>query len=306
MIGREASRRDVALVAALAVTAMLSGCGGAGVPASRGLTAAEFNFLAGNDAVAAGGAFLFRAQQTWTQRCMEQRGFRYIAQQQASLSPATIAENELTASGRAPAEATVLAARERSGYGIYDGRPGSSTNETGTPPTVTEENSYVQSLSPTGQQRYLMSDRICIMSALRTIYGGKRIADSITNTPQSIRTTLLTATQTNPRVVAATKRWSECFLAATGHQFANPAAVPNWLSSPGVLQTTVAFRSLEIRMAVADARCDYSSRLAQTYSRVFRERADHLTAGEEGELLSTLSERQRAITRAEAALQNLS
>ena len=79
-----------------------------------------------------------------------------------------------------------------------------------------------------------------------------------------------------------------------------PNAVRSWLVSQTGHRTDLA--SLEIQLAVADAKCGYSVGLEQAYSARFRWHADHLPASDRGALLSIYQIRQRSIARAKRLL----
>jgi len=292
----------VFLIALTVIT--FAGCGGAGTQAGGGeaehrLSDAQFNYLAGAGMLSSDQTFLFTAEQRLRQSCMQKKGFAYYPAEQAHLPAQITANNLLTTSGRPPSEATQLSERMRVGYGIFNGPRGHETN-------VPPNDAYVRSLTAQQQVKYLAAFEGgvrrggCLASTEKAIYGSSSVANSLIDTPQRIRDEISTATASDALVVKKMADWSRCFAQRTGRRFATPNAVRSWLVSQTGHRTDLA--SLEIQLAVADAKCGYSVGLEQAYSARFRWHADHLPASDRGALLSIYQIRQRSIARAKRLL----
>lgn len=301
-------RRRLGLLPAVMMVIALSGCGNSESAApSSGLTNAQFNYLAGNALHGTDQSFLFRANQLLTERCMNRRGFRYYPAQQAPLPPVVAAENELSATGKAPAEARQLAVRAQVGYGIVSSAEADHADPNA---NVPQNDTYVQSLPAAEQNRYMKAldgsgSRSCSAQVDDEIYGSTGANTSITQTPERVLAAVVTATQADVRVIAAERRWVRCFRRKTGRHFATGDAVAAWLEHEFGHETLSRLRDTEIRYSLADTRCRYSTGLAQTYSRALRQHANELTASEQGSLLAAFELRRRAVARAEKLLQNI-
>lgn len=299
----------------------LAGCGHTSTTSAT-LGRAEFEFLAGGGVAPQSQQYLFTATQELTRRCMSAHGYRYYPAKMAAPPRAIALDNELTFDGKAPAEAPQLAERQAKGYGVYESFTEAHAPEGREAP---ENDVYVRSLPPTQQEQYMRtldgdsSQRAtghppggpaysyvtggCTGQVDREIYGSAQAANSIVTTPQAIRLQLVNATEADPAVIRATGAWSRCIAQKTGREFTNPPAIVNWLSrqySRGGPSATL--RDTEIELAVADTRCAYSGRLAQTYSTTFRRRADHLPPSLQGALLAMLEQNRKAAQRAQAIL----
>ena len=291
----------------------------------RPLPTAAFAFLLGSDTDSASDRLLFSTQQRLTQECMAAQRLRYIPESltpppDAAVSDAT---SELTITGTPPPQALVVKLRERHGYGIYDTLV---TPRLSGPASIPANDRYVDHLSPEARTLYVAalqgsgshSTTVatpgggsytmsaggtpgCYQLALDKIYSSPQGYFNITYVPENLRQALLDAVARTPVVVAAVKRWSGCFHTATGQLFANPTAVAISLdqqyASSGPTPTE---HAMEIRYAVADARCGYQSGLAQTYSHAFWWYADDLTGPEYSALLAAMTAEQEAIGRAHA------
>lgn len=309
----------IATVVAAVCALALAGCGHTGESATLGR--AEFEFLAGGGVAPQSQQYLFTATQELTRRCMSAHGYRYYPAKMAAPPRAMALDNELTFDGRAPAEAPQLAERRAKGYGVYE----SFTERAPEGHEAPENDVYVRSLSPSQQERYMRtlegdpSQRAtghppggpaysyvtggCTGQVDREIYRSAQTANSIVTTPQAIRLQLVNAAEADPAVVKATGAWSRCIAQKTGREFTNPPAILNWLSRQYSREgPSATLHDTEIELAVADTRCAYSSRLAQTYSATFRRRADHLPSSLQGALLAMLEQNRKAAQRAQAIL----
>jgi hypothetical protein len=316
--------RAPALLAVLLMPLVASvvGCGSSG-GSSSALNNAQFAFLAEGGTVPQAQQYLFAATQELTRRCMTAKGFQYIPAHMAPPQPLAAANNELNANGRAPSESVQLLQREKVGYGIYESLlPYAKQNGEASAPA---NDIYVRTLSSARQKQYMISlegepsQRAqatppggtpytyvtggCLARVNSELYGSPGVANAVVSTPQAVREQLVTATESDPSVVAEKLSWSRCIQQSTGHSFANPPAVAGWLSRQySARGVTTGLRRLEISLATADTRCAYTTGLAQGYAATFRHRADHLSATLQGTLLLLLEDDKKAALRAEVIL----
>jgi len=319
---RKSARIALCLPAAVALAA----CGAAHEDASRAaslgpyrpITTAEFNVIANGGIAPQEEQFLYAAQQDFVKRCMQAHGFKYyIGEPPAPL--AALADTYLdTPTGQPPPEAQNLAARAQYGYGFYYAHTTSPVARNGGV-GVEEQEKYLHSLSHAESVRWSVAmgeySRVvtlqvgdgrvvqfttggCHGRAQTLVYGSPRAAELVIAVPETIASTLLTAVTAAPSVVRTTAAWSRCIDKTVGRVFATPAAMSQWVGDQYSGGATLTLRSLEIRYAVADGRCQYSSGLAQAYSATYRTLANHLPASEAGALLAVTADAQAAAARA--------
>ena len=292
----------------MVVALVLSACGSGSTKDSakaRPLTSPQLQFLIANgqgpDVPALG-----EAQEILLRNCMKRHGLRYYT---APLQTTPESSAGDIATGEGQNEAAELAKRRESGYGIFD-RLVKSQNTGDAEESIKQtrpNDYYVMHLSQSAQSHYMRvfsggaSDG-CIGAAERQLYGSVSSAREVTSNV-SVRQSVINSTQADPRVIAASNRWRTCFQKAAGKRFQSSNAVQDWLVAQYQHKgTTRAMRDLEIRFAVADTRCAFSSRLASVYTTVFDHYADHLTAQQEGLLLSLYGVEKRALGRAKRIL----
>lgn len=318
-----------ALALAMAVVA-LSGCGGSGSAASSPLSTAELDFLLGEGSHQSQ-EYLFYAEQELNKRCMNARGFEYHI---PNLRPSEIAEfgggpknaeSVLTATGKGPDEALELAKRRSVGYGLY--KEFTSAKTPGYNPQQAGQE-YYRSLSAARKQEFQdamngnqsqsaeahpagggpaytfdNSKSGCLVQGQDQLYGSAALAQSVSQTPQSIRQHLVIATQTDPKVEAKVAAWSRCVQSATGLSFANPEVIEGYLQKRYEKEgVTPAVIELERRVAVKDAECSFSTGMVQTYAATFLRRADAMPESLRGELIALMEHERSAFARAKAIL----
>lgn len=279
--------------------------GGSGPPET--LSASQYAFAIGGDTSsrvsptqASSGLRLFRADQVLRERCMSQRGFRYIPDPTPTPSqlpavtgfPSTFYPQPLPS---AYPEAALVALRQREGFGV-ESRPGNPD----------PDDAYLKTLSPAEQKLWRtawMGHDGCYGVAMVQLFGSRHAADLEGQVPVQIYNYLNTVvyepngtvSPSNPRTAAAVTAWSRCMQTATGHAWADENALINTLGSD---YSGPSARTL----AVADAKCAYSSGQAQTFAAAFRQAATDLPSSIQTELRFLLAHRNAWINTADRIL----
>ncbi len=255
---------------------------------------------------------------------MNARGFRYYIPR-LSFANVDNSESILTATGEGPSEALKIAKREREGYKLY---PSFASPHAEQANPLREGQEYYGSLSASAKAAYRAalsgnpsqqaearpagggpaytynaSTSGCNQQAERELYGSIAVAQSVTQTPQSIRQELIIKTQSDPAVETKVRAWSQCVRSATGLSYPNPDAIPgDFQKRYQASGATAAIHRLEIHVAVSDAKCGFSTGLVHTYAATFRHLADTLPPNLQGELIALLEHERSAIARAKALL----
>ncbi|MEV5954378.1 hypothetical protein AB0M11_11485 [Streptomyces sp. NPDC051987] len=248
---------------------------------------------------------LFSALQILTQRCMRDRGLRYLVTSAGPLPPAGATTAETIGSRSAP------------GYGVSTalGRMNSGP---------TAQDRYVRSLSAAEQARYTTAldgpagrtapltlpsgasgsyaTDGCVARARAGLYGTVRAALEDTLVPQDVGHLLERYLTTDSSYQKALKRWQEC-MAGTGHAAQTPAALIQSLQAKAVQGASAPQLAREQRAAAtADQRCDAQSGLRATAAA----RRDVFLRGQPARTRDRLEtvwqHRQRALVRAAALL----
>ncbi|MFJ3795051.1 hypothetical protein ACIPSJ_02050 [Streptomyces sp. NPDC090088] len=210
---------------------------------------------------------LFGALQILTQRCMRDRGLRYLV---------------TSAGPRPPAGATTadsVGSRSAPGYGVS-----TALGRMNDGPTAQDR--YVRSLPTAAQTRYTAvldgpADQVaaltlpsgssgtyttggCLARARAGLYGTVRAALEDTLVPQDVDQLLERYLATAPAYQKALKRWQRC-MAGTGRTAKTPAALIQSLQAEAVKGASAAELARGQRAtAAADQRCDAASGLRRT------------------------------------------
>ncbi|WP_234535662.1 hypothetical protein [Streptomyces shenzhenensis] len=248
---------------------------------------------------------LFGALQILTQRCMRDRGLRYLVTSAGPLPPAGATTADTIGSRSAP------------GYGIS-----TALGRMNRGPTAQDR--YVRSLSAVEQARYTTAldgpaDRTapltlpsgasgsyatggCVARARAGLYGTVRAALEDTLVPQDVDHLLERYLTTDSSYQRALKRWQHCMDGA-GHAAKTPAALIQSLQARAVQGASAPELAREQRAAAtADQRCDAESGLRSTAA---AQRDVFLRSGPAGtraRLETVWQHRQQALTRAAALL----
>jgi len=263
------------------------------------LSADQYVFAVGGDASPrtsreqlASGLVLFRAEQILRARCMQQRGFRYVAVAPPAVSALASATGYPTTFYPEPIasaypEQLLLSFRQSHGFGIHPSFAGSS-------PQSDPNETYLKHLKPARQRlwRQAFNGRNgCDGTAEVQLFGSRRAANLEGLVPSQVYDHLNAVVYTrsgaiagsSSRTASAAAAWSRCMHAATGQSWADEDALVS--SLPNHLTRH------EISLALTDTRCAYSSRQAQTFAAAFRQAANHLPSQLQADLGYLLAHR---------------
>jgi hypothetical protein len=293
--------------------------GGSGQALSTG----EYAFAVGGDlsprtsrTQASSGLLLFRADQVLRERCMRQRGFRYI--------PAAIpTTSDLPAATGYPStfypqpipsaypEAVLLAFRQQHGFGL---NPAAGASHTDPDPN----DRYLKTLPPARQHQWRnawMGHNGCYGRAQVELFASQRAATLEQQVPVGIYNYLASTVYTTDGAISPAKRstaaavaaWSGCMRTATGHTWPDENALISSLTNDQTLkqsQTRLRFQlaAAETNLAITDARCAYSTGQAQTFAAAFHHAATHLPATLASELRYLLEHRDAWVAKAKTIL----
>ncbi|MHB1834342.1 MAG: hypothetical protein ACYCXW_05195 [Solirubrobacteraceae bacterium] len=263
-----------------------------------------------------------------TGNCMRRKGFSYVSppplpqRSQVGVSP-LLSSEEVAA---LPPEAAVLKAAQELGFGIAARREHPIGNAAGgtyvksphgikQPKLSPRERAYRAALEgPKGQKGHFTVAGIaqvgfttegCGAESFRALYGSPLLAVQADYLPEDLNLVVTHDVRSDPSFIAASRRWSGCMEKATGARATEPDNVPNQLLASEVRATgpvSAAERAQEVKVAIADAHCQYSSGLAQTSVALRRRFAAHLAGPYEGLLVSILQARARASRKAQSIL----
>ena len=257
----------------------------AGSGPAQTLSASQYAFAVGGDASIrtsetqkTSGLVLGAADQILRERCMRSRGFRYVQDPAPTTDPlpsvtgypSTFYPNPLPS---AYPEATLLAFRERQGFGL----PPNSHVDTD------PDDRYLKTLSPTRRKAWLkawMGQNGCYGAAEVQLFGSRRAANLEQQVPALIYNYLNTVVYTpkgaidtsHATTANAAAAWSRCMRASTGRAWPDENAVVSAVSGPAADRTHASAR----RLTVADTKCAYSTGQAQAFAAAFRQAATHL------------------------------
>ncbi|MHB1834345.1 MAG: hypothetical protein ACYCXW_05210 [Solirubrobacteraceae bacterium] len=145
----------------------------------------------------------------------------------------------------------------------------------------------------------------CLAEASRALYGSRLLAVQAGYLPEDLNLVVAHDVRSDPSFITATRRWSACMEQATGGRSSEPYNVANELLAHEARANgpvSPVERAQEVRVAVADARCQYRSGLIRTSVALRRRFAAHLAGPYEGLLVSILEARARASRKAQAIL----
>jgi hypothetical protein len=297
--------------------------GGSGLALSAG----EYAFAVGGDVSprpsrtqASSGLLLFRADQVLRERCMRQRGFRYIPAGTPTTSalpattgyPSTFYPQPMIS---AYPEAVLLAFRQRHGFGLSTSAGASHTDPD-------RNDRYLKTLSSARQQQWRnawMGHHGCYGLAQAELFGSQRAATLEQQVPVQIYNYLTSTVYTpdgaisaaNPSTAAAAAAWSRCMRTATGHTWPDEDALISSLTNDQTLtqsqsqsQSRLRFQlaAAETNLAVTGARCAYGTGQAQAFAAAFHHAATHLPAALATELRYLLDQRNAWIASAQTIL----
>lgn len=281
------------------------------------LTAADFVFIRHTGFMPGQEGVIQRALEAATRSCMLAHGFPYTE------APAYDGENsrndDLTnVPGVAPSEASLLRYRRRSGYGLYEMFRAPAAGQL-------PNDRYVASLTSAAQTRWLIAfegDRSQVASmrfpggvvinyqrggcqgrAQATVFGSVAAFTRRQYEPTIIYRELSDAAFASPSVRRARRAWSACVARAVGKHFTSPGGLQGALQrryeSTGA---TPATRRLEIRDALADTACAYSTGLAGRYSAAFWDATRRLPVPQQRDLTILVTQDAQAYSRAVSLL----
>lgn len=318
----------VLLVSLMLVGLALSACGSAGNASSAASTNDVLNLIIGGNHLSVGVTEVNNADYLLTAKCMSSKGFTMPPlpssppRWQVDVSP-VLNGGEVAS---APSESAALQVAKELGYGIALRRE-EAPHDIGRGKVVTSRSgaqSYHPSTSEVAYQRAYVGPKGqngrftvagiaqhkyptegCAAEAYKTLYGSTLLAVETGYLPEDLNLAVTHEAYADPSFIAATNRWSACLARATGHQASEPYNVPNELlasETKGSGPVTPAERAYEVKIALADARCQYSSGFIQTSVALRRKYAAHLSGPYEGLLLTIVEARAQASRKAQAVL----
>jgi hypothetical protein len=148
---------------------------------------------------------------------------------------------------------------------------------------------------------YAFSTTGCHAQAVAKVYGSDRNEQFVTAVGLGLYLQANYDTQHGrPVRLNATRRWSACMLQGTGEAFSQPtAAYAAAARLYGIRGDTSYARAFEVRISVADERCEYRVGFAQAFARSFREFVDEAAHQHMWPLLSAIREEEAAVSRAQ-------
>jgi hypothetical protein len=307
--------RGVGLISLVVALSVPAGCGGSsGTGRTDRLKPAEFEFLAGYGATTQGKPVRDQAEQILDRRCMNAHGFTYV-EAPPSRSDAADSQPYVLGVGPAGSEALAVERRRQTGYHLFEAYRPAGAN-------VPPNDRYVATLSPARRARYASAlfgspaqhktvhtptggtytypTGGCVAAAQTELYGSPDAAVLVTTMREDLLTSVVQATERDPRIVAKQRDWSRCVSRATGESFSQPHDIVKRLRAAyDASGATPAVHRREIAYAVADTRCTFRTGLAGLYAQVLRERADALAGPTRRLLLQSLETERRATAKAE-------
>jgi hypothetical protein len=278
----------------------------------------EYLFLVGSTTHTPQELFLYTATQTLIQRCMTAHGLRYFPSALAVSASPPLTAYTLTGTGLPPQEATVVAYDQVNGLDLSSPEFSASG-----PSTAPKNDQYVTGLAPPVREAYLKvllgttnetqavplprgnsyteptGHGGCHGEALAKVYGSQTTYNNVTYVPQTIRLSVISTAEANPRVLSTTSAWQTCMTHATHQVFSKPGDIRRAvLARRADHNGSAQLRSEEVTLAVSDTMCAYHSGLADAYASAVRSGFESLTPSEYGALVATYLAEQHAITRA--------
>jgi hypothetical protein len=320
----------VVLVVLLFTGLVLSACGGAGGAGSAASANDVVSLIVGANGNP-GANEIQDASILLTGRCMRGNGFTYVGLPPSP--PSWIGRVSPLLGGRGipsvPSESAALRAAGELGYGIAISReytlahqvqPGQfATFRSGASPRALQqsprEKAYQAALQgPKGENgtftvagiaQHTYDTEGCGAEAQRILYGSPLLSVEAGYLPEDLNLAVTHDLLADSSFIDATRRWSACLAQATGRQAREPYNVSNELLASeenGSGPVTPAQRSYEVKVAVADTRCQYNSGFVQTSVALRRKFASQLSGPYEGLLLTLVEARARASRKAEEVL----
>lgn len=304
-----ARRLCIIALAACGLCAALSACGG-GEGAAQSREASVLAFLLEPERFAIQHE-VDAAEEVLEQRCLQAKGFEFYPSQPpttaAAGSPLLMGGGPL---GKVPPEAASLASARSVAFGIYASE--AARQATGLPITqeiTTQQGRYEASLSKAKAEAYgralsgpsTATQEIvlpgiarhgfmtggCQGEAERRLYGSPKLANEAADIPQDLEFTASHSVTSSAAMIAATKRWAQCFRAATSLSAPSPVDVVQTVLVPYMRKgATRALLAFEHRIAVPDAECQYKSGYLTTQAALFRKFASQLSKPDEALLLT--------------------
>jgi hypothetical protein len=145
----------------------------------------------------------------------------------------------------------------------------------------------------------------CGASGLSGLYGSPLLAVEASYLPEDLGLVVNRDVLSDPRFVETANRWAACFAVATSRHVSSPYAVVTTLlegEQGGAGPVAPQMREYEVRLAVADARCQYSTGFVRTVVALRRSYAAQSSTPYEGLLLDIVEARARASHKAQAVL----
>ncbi len=320
--------RALVLVGAVASGAVLSACGGGSTTLSSH-SQEVVSLIVASHADPAGEAEVQDAEILLTGNCMRGKGFSYVSppplpqRSQTGISPLLSSQEAASV----PPEASTLRAAQELGFGIASRRehpPGEALDGThvhvespaGTkqPTPSPHQRAYEAALSGKGRTgrftvagiaEHSYTTEGCLAEASRTLYGSRLLAVQAGYLPEDLDLAVTHDVRGDPSFISASRRWSTCMHEATGDRVSEPYNVPNEMlfhEENATGPVSAAERAQEVKVAMADAHCQYKSDLAQTSVALQQRFAARIAGPYEGLLVSILEARARASHKAQAVL----
>lgn len=267
--------------------------------AAASLSEREFAFVASAGSIPSEQPVLSAAESLLKTRCMNASGFRFYAGTPDAPPPLFAKISLYSFTGRPPAESADLAARERSGYGLFDATSPAGQLAAAGGPNVQRDAAYIASLTPARRNQYYVTlfgprtapqgtvkfgDMVltygtegCQASADAMLYGSVEADERALAVGEYVFGSL--ANQTDAATHARLAAWSTCLLAATGERFATANAPISYMQRLYAQYGPMpAMHAYERALSTKDGRCQYQSGLAQDYTATFQRLSNRLRA----------------------------
>jgi hypothetical protein len=320
------------LAAVVSVGLLLAGCATAGKGSAVSRNQTVSMIVAGAGATSQ--AEIASASTLLASKCMRAKGFSYATPPPAEPQSPRSTLSPLLHSGElayVPPETAALNAAREGGFGLAAARErataartatgqapafaaGSSSSTAPYHPSPHEKAYEVALNGPKGQNgsftvagiaQHTYTTEGCLANAYKTLYGSPLLAVEASYLPEDLNLVVTHDLYSNPSYVDAARQWSDCMARNTSHRPSDPYKIGSELlagEEGGTGPVTAAERAYEVKVALADTRCQYSSGFLKTSVALRRRFATQLSGPYEGLLLTLVEARARASRKAEAVL----
>lgn len=253
--------------------------------------------------------FLLIAEEQLVSRCMEARGFQYVAlvAPEEEPRPVSLYGNDDVESAR------------QNGYGISSpvdsaiddfARNNPNQQHVESLPTA-EQNAWNAALTGTdgarvevtlsdGRRLFTNADG-CVAQVRAELYGDLASHMRIKYTARAIEEAAYIRVVADPIYLSALREWADC-MTAKGYRLETPDAAREYVWEEFERSGEVV-RDLEFQVALAEAECTQKSKLERVAAELEERYRQEETVAREGELLAYLEQQQQALEKARGLLE---